>query len=243
MLWIGGGTAVFLAVVAAGVLLLFRDSATPVTRDDASFGLGTVEPGDEIGDQGLYVYETEGFETASALGGSVHDYPVETFMAVRPDGCGTSYHWQPLSERWDEYLICDDGRLQRITTYHKWFGVAETHVYECDDSARAYPAGGESSWSFDCTEEGDTTVAWSYDVVGTETVEVAGEEVQALHLLAVERPEGRTVGTGEHHRWILTDPYLVLKQESVVANTTDSQVGDIDYTEEFSLLISSLLPS
>jgi hypothetical protein len=243
LLWIGGGTAVFVAIVAAGVLLLFRDSATPVTRDEASFGLDTVVSGTGIGDQGLYSYETRGTETASALGGSTHEYPEESFLAIVPEGCGETQRWQPLSERWDEYLVCDDGSLDRITTYHKWFGVAETHTYVCDESGRVYPAGDETGWAFTCVDEGDTTVEWRYEVIGPDTVDVGGEAVDALHLVATETASGRTVGTGVHDRWVLTDPYLVLRQETSVSNSTESPVGKVDYTEDFSLLITSLTPS
>lgn len=242
-LWVGGGTAVFVAVIAIGVMVMFRDSATPVTRAEATFGLGSLESGTGEGDQGLYVYETTGRETASALGGSTHNYPAETFLSIRSDGCGTTYRWQSLEERWDEITICDDGSIDRFTSYHEWFGVQDLSVYVCDEEAHFLPVGDETSWAFSCVNEGVTTQFWVFEVIGLEVVDVGGEEVEALHIVASETVIGDTVGGGVHHRWVLTDPLLLVKESVEIANTTDSPVGDVDYTEQYDLILTSLTPS
>lgn len=242
-LWAGGGTAVFVAVVAIGVLVLFRDSATPVSREEITFGLGSMDAGTEIGDTGLYVYETSGFETASALGGGRHDYPAETFLSIRPGECGTAYRWQALEERWTETHLCDDGRLDYTTAWHKWFGVEDLSDYVCDDSAHVVPVGDETTWGFSCENIDVTTVHWVYEVVGTEMVEVAGEQVETLHLIATETDIGATVGTGTHHRWVLTDPYLVVKEVVAIDNTTESPIGGVDYVERYELVLTSLTPT
>lgn len=242
-MWIGGGTAVFVAVVAIGVLVLFRDSATPVTREEATFGLGTLDAGTEAGDAGLYVYETTGFETASALGGGRHDYPAETFLSISPGDCGTVYRWQALEERFTEHHVCDDGRLDHTTSWHKWFGVEDLSDYVCDESARFAPVGDETEWAFKCEHVDVTTVHWVYEVVGTEMVDVGGVSVETLHIVATETDIGKTVGTGTHHRWILTDPYLVVKEVVEIVNTTESPVGGVDYVENYELILTSLTPT
>lgn len=244
-LWVGGGTAVFVAVIAVGVLLMFRDSATPVTRAEATFGLGSLESGTGVGDQGLYVYETTGFETASALGGSTHNYPAESFLSIRPDECGTTYRWQSLEERWDEITVCDDGSIDRFTSYHEWFGVEDLSVYVCDETAHFLPVGDETSWSFSCVNEGVTTQNWVFEVVGLEIVDVGGEAVEVLHIVASETLTGDTIGGGVIHRWILPDRLLVVKESVEIANTTDSHtpVGYVDYTEQYDLILTSLTPS
>ena len=242
--WLGGGTVVFVGVVALGVLLLFRDSATPITREEATFGLGTIESGTGVGDSGLYVYETTGFETASALGGGRHDYPTESYLSIRPGECGTVHRWQVLEERWAEWHVCDDGTLGHTVLFHQWFGLAETGVYPCGDGARLAPEGDETTWSFTCVEEAtETRIDWVYEVIGTESVVVAGEEIETLHLVATETNSGRTVGSGTHHRWILTDPYLVVKERVAIDNTTESPVGGVDYVERYEILLTSLVPS
>jgi len=242
-LWFGGGAVVFVAVIAVGVLVLFRDSATPVTREEATFGLDSFESGTEVGDVGLYVYETTGFETASALGGGRHDYPAETFLSVRPGECGTVYRWQALEERWTETYLCEEGRLDFTTAWHKWFGVEDLSDYECDDSARLFPIGDETTWAFMCENPGVTTVHWVYEVIGTEMVDVGGEAVETLHLVATETDIGTTVGTGTHHRWVLIDPYLVVKERVEINNTTESPVGGVDYVEQYEIVLTSLTPS
>jgi hypothetical protein len=105
------------------------------------------------------------------------------------------------------------------------------------------PVGGETAWSFSCVNEGVTTVGWRYELAGVEVVEIASGAVEVMHIVAYQAPNGTTVGTGVHHRWVLADPYLVVKEVVQVENTTDSPVGPVDYTEEFSLLITSLVPT
>ncbi|MBU1225734.1 MAG: hypothetical protein KJ698_00795 [Actinobacteria bacterium] len=227
-LWLGGGAAVFVAIVAVGVLVLFRDSATPLSGEDKA---------------GLYVYQTTGFETASALGGGRHDYPAETYLSVVVEDCGTAYRWQALEERWDETLLCEDGRLDRTTSWHKWFGVEDLSHYICDASAHVVPIGDETTWAFQCENAGVTTVHWVYEVVGIETVEIGGEEVEATHIVATETDSGTTVGTGTHHRWVLTNPYLVVKERVDIANTTESPIGGVDYVEQYEIVLTSLAPS
>jgi len=239
-LWIGGGAAVFLVAVAVGTLVLFRDSATPVSREEAAFGPGSTGEEWEKGD--LYLYDTVGFETASALGGSRHDYPAETFLVVRPQGCGTVHRWQSLAERWEEHLVCDDGRLESITSFHRWFGIDDTSVYRCEEDARVLPAGDETSWSFSCHNGEVTSVAWHYEVVGFEMLEVGGEQVEVLHLVATEEPSGTTIGTGAHRRWVTTDPYLVVRAEVEVTNTTSTRIGGVDYSEQYTVMLSSMTP-
>ncbi|MCJ7725013.1 MAG: hypothetical protein MUP76_01290, partial [Acidimicrobiia bacterium] len=223
-LWIGGGTAVFAAVILVGVLVLFRDSATPLSEDDTS---------------GLLVYQTSGFETASALGGGRHDYPAETFLSISEEGCGTSYRWQALEERSTETILCDDGRLERTISWHKWFGVEDLSHYVCDASAHLVPIGEETTWAFQCENAGVTTVHWVFEVIGPETIAVGNESVETLHLVATETDIGTTVGTGTHHRWVLADPYLVVKERVDIANTTESPVGGVDYIEQYEIVLSS----
>ena len=84
---------------------------------------------------------------------------------------------------------------------------------------------------------------WVFEVIGVETVVVGGESVEALHIVATETDIGTTVGTGTHHRWKLTDPYLVVKERVDIANTTESPVGGVDYVEQYEILLTSLAPS
>ena len=180
---------------------------------------------------------------ASALGGSTHDYPVETFLSIRADGCGTTYRWQSLEERWEEHTICEDGRLDRITSYHEWFRVTDLSVYVCDETAHMLPVGDETTWSFSCENEGVTTQEWAYEFVGIEVVDVGGEAAETLHIIASETVTGTTVGSGIHHRWFLLGSHLVVRETVEISNATDSPVGDVDYVEQYDLVLTSLTPS
>jgi hypothetical protein len=241
LLWIGGGLTTLVIVAAAAVLFFFRDTATPVTEEEVAATLAG-EGGSAPGDPGLYSYATTGFEEADALGGGRHDYPPETFLTLRTVGCGTAVRWQALKERWDEDLICDDGTLQGIDSYHEWFGVTDLHEYRCEEGAHVYPEDGETSWSFTCSTE-VTFETYTYEVVGTEELVIAGEAVPTLHLRIVSEIIGETNGDSEAHEWVLPGTNLVVKKIVRRDNVTDTRIGGVGYHEEFEAVLTSLSPA
>jgi hypothetical protein len=242
LVWGLGGIAVFVAVVGVAVFVLFRDTATPVDRDDVVGDVGEIAAGENPGDPGLYVYETVGFETIDALGGARHDYPAETFLTIRSEGCGFKVRWQALEEHWSERTICEDGRLEVIDSYHEWFGIPEQSTWICEENARMLPVGDETEWSFTCEKEDDSVQTWEYRLVGTETVTVGGEDVETLHLHVVETISGRTNGGSDSHNWVLPGTPLIVKRINDGTNVSGSRVGDVTYHEEVELLLTSVVP-
>jgi hypothetical protein len=240
LLWIGGGLATLVIVAAAAVTFFFRDTATPVTEEEVAATLAG-GGGSAPGDHGLYSYATTGFETADALGGGRHDYPPETFLTLRAEGCGTVVRWQALKERWEEDLICDDGTLRRIDSYHEWFGVSDLHQYRCEAGAHAYPWDGETSWSFTCSTD-VTFETYTYDVVGIEELVIDGEAVPTLHLRILSEITGETTGEAEMHEWVLPGTHLVVKRTVRGDNVTDTRIGDVGYHEEYEAVLTSLNP-
>jgi hypothetical protein len=240
--WIVGGTVVLLAALGVGLYFAFRNTTTPVTADRVTSDLDGLVGDGTPGSPGVYAYATTGFEEVDAFGGGRHDYPPETFLTLRPEGCGTGIRWHPLEERFEEDVVCADGSLDVINSYHEWFGVPDFSAWECSDGARTLPRGDETAWSFTCEKPGESEQVWEYRVVGEETIEVGGEPVETLHVVGTETITGRTVGGSENHQWVLVGTLLPVRRTSVGENTTESAIGPVRYNEEFEITLVSLEP-
>ena len=182
--WVFGGLGVA-ALVAGGVLLFaFRDFATPLGEEEV--GLTVVTGGGAPGDFGLYTYATTGYETTNALAGGRHDYPAQTYLTIQPGGCDELVRWQALEQRWEEWDLCPDGTMSGFTSFHEWFRVANTDVWECPAPAPIQGDPGEA-WTAECTraggeETGAAAKTLAYEVVGFETMTVGDEAVETLHV-------------------------------------------------------------
>lgn len=240
MLIIGGIVLATVLVVGAVVVFAYRDRATSTTADEVAAALDLVAGGGMPGDYGLYLYETTGFETTDALAGGRHDYPAETFLTIQPGGCGTLVRWQALLERWSEWDHCDDRALAGWASYNEWFGVGNHDVWVCDQPV---PTVGEdgSSWTVECTR-GNANQTVFHEIVGVETLQVAGEPVDTLHVRTESTTVGNTEGSGTSDIWFLRDTALVVQRISESNSVTDTRIGGVGYHEEYRVLLSSLTP-
>lgn len=242
--WVFGGLGVAALLAGGALLFAFRDFATPLGEEEV--GLTVVTGAGAPGDHGLYTYATSGFESTNALAGSRHDYPAQTYLTIQPGGCGELVRWQALEQRWEEWDFCPDGTMSGFTSFHEWFRVANTDVWECPAPA---PTQGEpgATWSGECTRAGgeETGLAaktLGYEVIGFETLSVGDEAVETLHvrITAVER--GATRGTSRSDLWLLPGtnlPVRWVEQRDVVS---DSRIGEVGYSEHFEATLVSLHP-
>jgi hypothetical protein len=245
-LWVIAGGVGLAAVVAAGIVLFaFRDTATSVDEEDV--GLTVVTGGGAPGDYGLYTYATTGFETTDALAGSRHDYPAHTYLTIQPGGCGELVRWQALEQRYEEWDFCPDGTMTGFISFHEWFRVANTDVWDCPEPAAAQGEVG-ATWSVDCLrvssqEAGEGAKTLSYEVVGLETITVGGEAVETLHVRVASLETGGTEGSRLSEIWYLPGtnlPVRWVEQASVV--TLGTRIGAVAYAEEFEATLISLHP-
>jgi hypothetical protein len=201
--------------------------------------------GSAPGDPGLYVYATTGFEEIDALGGARHDYPAETFVTMQPGGCGVTLRWTALEERWDELDLCDTAgglSVLHYDAYHEWFSQADLQKFACGPlDAVAIPDGGDGSWSYECANY-ERDEVWFVEVVGTEKVEVAGEEVDSLHVRVTSDLSGESTGTSETDTWYLQGTSLIVRRMVNRSSVNQSLVGAVNYVEEYEIVLSSLLP-
>ena len=239
-----GGVVIAVAIAGVAVLFAFRDMAT--TLDEDQVGLTVITGGGQPGDYGLYVYATTGYESTDALAGTRHDYPPETYLTIQPGGCGTLVRWQPLEQRYEEWGYCDDGRMAGWDSHQEWFQVANTDEWRCPEPVQTQGEPGES-WTIRCAraETGNAAAATevdSYEVVGFETLTVAGEEVETLHVRTTIAGTGGSASTGQHDTWYLVGTHLPVRRVVVHDSTTDTRIGAVQYHEEAEINLTSLIP-
>ena len=237
------GVAGSLLVVGAVVLILaFWDRATPVSAEDVAATLDVPVVKEVPGGYGLYVYETSGFETTDALGGARHDYPDETYLTLRPGGCGTLVRWQALEQRWSEWDFCDDLAVAGWQSFNEWYGVSNHDVWSC---GAPVPMAGEPGevWEAECAKQNGTTAVNRFEVIGFETLEIGGETVETLHIRQTETQTGETDGTGVTDVWMLPGTPLMVRRTDDSTTLTQSRIGPVEHHEEYVLQLTSIVPS
>ncbi len=223
----------------AAWLLVLRDTTTPVSVGEAVSGFrdeGT--PG-----AGVYVYATSGEESVDALLGSGHPYPNETTVTVSAGGCGVLLRWAPVHGRTQTYELCrvEDGfELAGYRETHRFFGQTTRTDYRCEPgSPWLLPA--LETFERRCTAE-DTTETAHGRILGRETVDVDGEDIETYHVRIETTLEGRTHGSGEQDWWLLPESGLPVRAIVRNDNATGSPIGDVSYSERVELLLADLEP-
>ncbi|HVF06606.1 MAG TPA: hypothetical protein VNA20_17345 [Frankiaceae bacterium] len=215
-------------------------------------GAPTTAPGQRPGPaalapEGVYVYETVGFETGKA--GPMmarHDYPAQTTMTTRRSGCGSSVRWEPVEGRWDDITDCVSGATAKVKvydTFHEFFGVSERHTYRCSGDSWLRPPSTKAGyrWEFECVSDGAKTYTKAV-VAGVERVTVGDGTVEALHVKFDTTMTGSTEGTNPSEYWIaLREPHLLRKTGRVDAQVR-TEFGTLDYHEEYDVRLVSRRP-
>lgn len=246
--WLIIAAAVVALLVVAGLVLyfiVFRDTATPVESEDV--GATLITGAGRPGDYGLYRYATVGYQTTDALAGGRHDYPAETYLTIQPGGCGTLVRWQALEERWEEWEFCADDALATRRTYNEWFQIGNLDEWICSPPILTRGEPGDVATGT-CTREATGNAeaaedALRFEVIGYETLTVAGEQVETLHVQATSTGSGGTVMSRTIDNWILPGTQLLVRQTVESTSATQSRVGTVNAYEGYELNLVSLLPS
>jgi hypothetical protein len=241
---IGGGLGLAVVVAAGVVLFAFQDLATSIDEDEV--GLTVVTGGGAPGDFGLYRYTTSGYESTDALAGSRHDYPATTYLTIQPGGCGQLVRWRGLEQRYEEWDYCPDGTMKGFTSFHEWFRVANTDVWECPQPAAVQGEPG-ATWEGEChrvpgEETSAATKVLSYEVLGLETVTVGDEAVETLHVRVHGLESGGTRGSSLSDIWFLPETNLPVRWVEGRDGVSDSRIGEVGYSEHFEATLVSLRP-
>jgi hypothetical protein len=193
---------------------------------------------------GVYVYDTSGMEEVDALGGDSHQYPLETAMTVRKQGCGVRMTWAPLEGRSETISVCEsDGgaTLLQSTAEHSFFRQTVEVTYSCESGVWWMPPEGVIEWGGQCTSTERTTHRVAR-VVSTEPFVVDGETRDAVHVHYTDTLAGTSSGTVTGDLWLDQRTGLILRQRTVVDSRNDTVVGEVVFTEELDLRLRSLEP-
>jgi hypothetical protein len=221
-----------LVIGIGGVLIVgFRDRARPVSADELS----------AVGD--VYVYETTGFETTSALSGTEHQYPADTFATVSEGSCGLVTRWEALRERWTEWDRCDGGlRVATRQVYHEFFRTADLAVFVCEIVAGTPSAEQGATWTSRC-DDGSNVETSRHLTHGVEKLQIGGVTVDAVHLEQVTETAGVTNGSSKYEEWLRVGDGLLLRQIATFDTVTDTRIGDVAHHEEYEIVLRSLNPA
>jgi len=243
-----GAIGVVVVAGAATWLVVFRDTAEPVTVDEAvtSFRTDTEHSpgGPSPIPAGVYVYETDGFEKTDALTGVTHRYPKRTTITVTASSCGVSLLWRVLKGRSTEWAYCttaDGWELASQDERHTFFGRTERTTYTCEHTPIRPAEGAPHRWDISCST-GSADETGTGVVVGTERLRVGEKAVATEHVRRRTTFSGDIRGATTHDLWFDSESGLPVKMVMVTRTTNDSPIGDVHYEEQVSLLATSLEP-
>ncbi len=263
--WLLGAGLVIVAVVAVLVYRRYHDDVRPVTIDQAidDYDQSTAAPATaatvaseapapsstslatiELPTPGVYRYAATGHEGVDALGGVQHDYPAETAVVVTPEGCGVRVSWTPFEERTEGWDVClRDGGIAIVgyTSTHEFFGTPDVKHLSCPDAWLLAPAT-EVDATSTCNGDG-LTEQRTTTVIGPTTVMIDGVEVDAIDLTVAVVTSGSTNGSTTRHLVLHARTGIPLQWTDTVGNTTSTAIGDVHYTETFTLTATSLTPA
>jgi hypothetical protein len=247
-------------VVAAAVLLLavtavvvwfvaLRDTAEPATVDEAVTRFrAEAAAGDTPAPVGVYVYLTTGQEHISALGGTTHRYPARTTVTVTRDPCGMRLRWDGLQTRSTSWTVCAGEQgdlLQSLDGWvenHVFFGQDDETRWECSGSPWLTTADAVGTRTSHLCDGGDTTQDGTVDVVGIETLQVAGAPVETLRVRLEAREDGAARGPLVEERWVELETGLPIRIRYRVRTENASPIGDVVFEERYALDLISLVP-
>ncbi len=252
---VGFATVGLLGLAALG-WLAFRDTTTPVPVSEAVDRFRTAEPAPtappaptptavevqvrRLPEPGVYVYRTTGSEEIDALSGATHDYPAETTITVRHEGCGAVHLWVPLEERFEEWAMCLDGDawvMPWFTAFHEFFGNDDRQEYQCEPAVVLLSGDGEPAGGT-CRSDG-LTEAFVVTVVGDEDVQIDGETLVTTHLRIDVELTGDSTGGSMIDLWLDPVDGLVIRWRETVTSTNDSPIGAVNYDEMFEVELAS----
>jgi hypothetical protein len=251
-------------IVVGVMIFLTRDPSSPYRvgqaleqfkllqgRDEASMGRVT----NGLPYTGVYMYSTTGSESANAPGmlASGAQYPHTTAMTVFSQGCGQDWRWQPLTDRYEDLVVCRSSNgslmLQSRFDAEQFYRDNDRRNFSCTSGSVFLPARPRSGETFGgkCANGGNANsggfvIGYSGEVVGTDALEVDGTRVSTVHLVVSEKMTGDTVGTGTASLWLDSQTGLVVKETRTENTRSKSAVGWVPSAESFSLDLLSLEP-
>jgi hypothetical protein len=256
---------VLIAGVATLVLLWTQVSTRPVTVEEARERADLSGPeGDPSPEAtpfrpavGIYRYRGEGSERLDKPPTSQRQGPdIPGTLTHLDDRCWrlrvdyNTEHWQS----WD-YCSTGDGLTESAGAFFQRLDLVVTQVetsssYTCDppvDAIRAEQQAGDR-WMQECRgtstgTDGEVVSTGPYTYLGTETLDIGGVEVEALHYRRSRTLTGGQSGSEDIDVWFQTETGLILQNEREITVRSDSLIGGVTYEESGSFTLVSMSPT
>jgi hypothetical protein len=240
------GAVVVVAAAAAFVFgVVLRDTAEPASVADAVARYrAAAAAGETPIPPGVYVYATTGEESISALGGTTHRYPARSTITVTTAPCGMTLRWDVLKTRTTTWEICAEGEQQEVASWverHVFFGQDDRTTWRCVGWTWLPGPGSEERAPLEC-DGGDTTMSGAVEDLGVETLTVAGDPVATVHLRVRAAERGVARGPVVEDRWVESETGLPVRVRYSVRTANVSPIGDVTFTERFTVRLLSLEP-
>jgi hypothetical protein len=194
---------------------------------------------------GVYRYATQGSESVqSPVADTTHSYDGVSTVVVSEGQCGKVERWQVLEGRWSEGESCPSShgdRFTMATEFHEFFGFEQEDSFRCDGIAmpRA-PVKRGANFASSCRSR-DSSVTNASRVVGLETVTVAGEPFEAIHIESRSELGGEVTGTSRREEWRRESDGLLLRRSA--STSTDTGLGGgTHYTEQYTIELLDTRP-
>lgn len=251
-------------IVVGVMIFLTRDPSSPYRVGQALEQFKLLQGRDEtsmrrvtngLPNTGVYMYSTTGSESAHAPGllASGAQYPRTTAMTVFSQGCGQDWRWQPLTDRYEDLVVCRSSKgsivLQSRFDDEQFYRDNDRRNFSCTSGSVFLPARPRPGETFggECTNDGNANsggfaIRYSGEVVGTDVLEVGGTRISTVHLVVSEKMTGDTVGTGTASLWLDSQTGLLVKETRTENTRSQSAVGWVPSAESFSLDLLSLDP-
>jgi hypothetical protein len=259
-------TLLLVCAIAVGVMMfLARDTASPYKVGQALEQFKQLQRRNDVASDGLmsdlpttgvYKYTTTGSESASAPGlpTSTLGYPETTTMTVFSDACGEDWRWQPLSNRYEDLVVCRSAGnsivLQSRFDTEEFYGATDSRNFACTPASLLLPADARpgNRVSGTCRNGGNSnsgglSISYTGEVVSDEVLQVGGIGVPTTHLVLTEKMTGDTVGTGTESVWLDSATGLPVKEFRTENTRSQSAVGWVPSSETFSLELVSTIPT
>jgi hypothetical protein len=197
-------------------------------------------------EEGVYTYATEGWETVS-MAGARHDYPSETYAAVRHlGGCGWETDHRFVEEHRERKEYCSDGAALLalgFDSYITFFGQAAESHGRCDPPQLSahLPADPGQQYTSSCSGDGWTSDA-VVTFVGREAVQVGGHSVEALHYTQKTTLQGSNRGESDMDVWYHPETGLPLEVVRRTQSWAQAFGGEVEYNEDVHFALTSLDP-
>jgi hypothetical protein len=203
-------------------------------------------PDAEIPPFGVYRYRTRGAESIdTAVFSTAHNYDGISTISLSPIPCGVMERWQPLVERWTEGRLCvepDSTHVLGVRDFHEFFERSKLVGYDCTGGHAPYASSLQPGdrWRTRC-ESDQGTVSSEVEVIGLDTVRVAGRPIEAVHLRATAALVGDPDGSDVRDSWIRRSDGLLLRRVDRSAAHVDVSGGG-DFEEHYEIDLVSTAP-